>query len=118
MSVQRKLKQQKARRSSRVHTKIRATSSSARLAVFKSLKHFYAQVIDDVQGVTLCACSTLSLKQTSGDKKTCARAVGSELAKVAQQKGIQRVVLDRGASLYHGRVKEFAEGAREAGLQF
>ena len=118
MSIQRKLKQQKARRSSRVHAKVRAVSLRARLSVFKSLKHFYAQVIDDVQGVTLCACSTLNLKSVSGDKKACARAVGIELAKIAQQKGVQTVVFDRGASLFHGRVREFAEGAREGGLQF
>ena len=118
MSIKKKVAQRKLRRSKRVHTKIRAVSTRARLAIFKSLKHFYAQVIDDVHGCTLCSCSTSDLADISGDKKTRARAVGIELAKRAKDKGISAVVFDRGGFLYHGRVKEFADGAREGGLQF
>lgn len=118
MSLERKYLQQSARRSQRVHAKIRAVSDRARLSVFRSLKHFYAQIIDDARGVTLCSCSTLDIKQVGGDKKTRARAIGTELAKRAHAKGITNVVLDRGGFLYHGRIKEFAEGARAGGLIF
>lgn len=106
------------RRAMRVHVKIRKNTTMPRLSVYRSLSHFYAQVIDDQQGKTLVACSTLDLENVSGDKKNCAHTVGVELAKRAVQKGIARVAFDRGRCLYHGRIKAFADGAREGGLQF
>lgn len=106
------------RRALRVHTKIRKNASVPRLSVYRSLTHFYAQVIDDQQGKTLAAFSTLALEKTTGDKKEQARTVGREIAKLAVQKGVTRVAFDRGQFLYHGRVSAFADGAREGGLQF
>ncbi len=79
-------------------------------------KNIYAQVIDDVNGVTLCSAS--SLKMENGSNKEAAREVGKMVAEAAKQKGIEVVVFDRGGYLYHGRVAELAEGAREGGLKF
>jgi len=118
MSLKKRYSQQTARRAERVHAKIRLVSTRARLSVFKSLNHFYAQVIDDAAGITMCSCSTLDVKNLSGDKKARAHAIGLELAKRAKEKGITEVVFDRGGFLYHGRIKEFAEGARAGGLVF
>jgi large subunit ribosomal protein L18 len=101
-----------------MHAKIHRVSDRARLSVFRSLNHFYAQIVDDTQGTTLCSCSTRDITIASGDKKARARAVGLELARRAKDKGIANVVFDRGSFLYHGRVKNFAEGAREGGLLF
>ena len=117
MSIRRKVAQRAQRRSERVHTKVRAVSNRPRLSIARSLNHFYAQIIDDVQGTTLCACSTVELKPT-GDKKTRAHAIGLELAHRAQKRGITHVAFDRGGFLYHGRVEQFADGAREGGLIF
>lgn len=118
MSIIKKSVLRRSRRAQRVHTKIRGVSSRVRVAIFKSVKHFYAQIIDDKRGHTLCSCSTLDLETVKGDKKARARAVGVELAKRAQASGVHEVVLDRGGFLYHGRVKAFADGAREGGLVF
>ena len=82
-----------------------------------SEKNIYAQVIDDVAGVTLCSASSLKLDGNGGNK-TAAREVGKAVAKAALAKGIEEVVFDRGGYLYHGRVAELAEGAREGGLKF
>lgn len=92
--------------------------SKPRISVFRSLKHIYAQIIDDVKGVTLASYSTLSLNETteSSDKKSQAYLVGKELAKLAQAKGIQKAFLDRGSSRYIGRVASLAEGLREGGI--
>jgi len=117
MSLKQKREQQ-LRRAKRTHKKIRATSSRPRLAVFRSLKHFYCQIIDDENGKTLCSCSTLEVENVSGDKKARAKAVGQELAKRALDKKIKEVALDRGRFLYHGRVQAFSDGAREGGLIF
>lgn len=117
MSIKRKKLQARARRSARVHTSVRAVSSCPRLSIFRSLKHFYAQIIDDTQGQTVVSCSTKDVSGVSGDKKAQARMVGAELAKRALQKGVSRVAFDRGRFLYHGRVEAFAQGAREGGLQ-
>lgn len=87
-----------------------------RISVFRSLKHMYAQVIDDVKGVTIASCSTLSLDKIEGDKKAQAYLVGKELAKLAQAKGVQKAFLDRGSSRYLGRVASLAEGLREGGI--
>lgn len=117
MSLKRKKINMRARRAKRVHAMVRKNTDRARLSVFRSLKHFYAQIIDDAQGNTLVACSTVELTDLAGDKKGQAHLVGLELAKRALQKGIASVAFDRGRFLYHGRVKAFAEGLREGGLQ-
>jgi large subunit ribosomal protein L18 len=119
-SVETRLARQ--RRHQRVRARVTGTPQRPRLCVFRSLNHIYAQVIDDAKGTTLAAASTLEpeLKGTSGGKKKTARAelAGSLLAKRAIEKGISTVVFDRGGYKYHGRVKAFAEAARQAGLKF
>ena len=106
----------------RVRKKVSGTPGRPRLNVFRSLNHIYAQVVDDTAGATLVSASTLdaALKDTlpSGGNKEAAKAVGLLIAKKAIDKGIDKVVFDRGGYLYHGRVKELAEGAREGGLIF
>ncbi|MCJ7806394.1 MAG: 50S ribosomal protein L18 [Clostridia bacterium] len=110
------------RRHRRVRTKISGTPLRPRLNVFRSSKHIYAQVIDDQSGKTLAAASSLDPKLRSdlpsGSNREAARKVGALLAQRAVDHGIKDVVFDRGGYLYHGRVKELAEGAREAGLNF
>ena len=101
----------------RVRGKISGTPECPRLNVFRSEKNIYAQVIDDVNGVTLCSASSLKLEGNGGNK-TAAREVGKAVAQAALAKGIEVVVFDRGGYLYHGRVAELAEGAREGGLKF
>ena len=108
---------QRLKRHKRVRAKISGTAERPRLNVFRSEKNIYAQVIDDVNGVTLCSASSLKL-EGSGGNKTAAREVGKAVAKAALAKGIEEVVFDRGGYLYHGRVAELAEGAREGGLKF
>mgnify|MGYP001054038710 FL=1 len=107
---------QRLKRHKRVRAKVSGTAQRPRLNVFRSEKNIYAQVIDDVAGVTLCSAS--SLKLASGSNKEAAREVGKAVAKAALAKGIEEVVFDRGGYLYHGRVAELAEGAREGGLKF
>ncbi len=103
----------------RVRAKISGTAERPRLNVFRSSKHIYAQVIDDVKGVTLVSASTLEKSfEGAGSNKEAAHKVGLLIAEKAKQKGINKVVFDRGGYLYHGRVKELAEGAREGGLEF
>lgn len=108
------------RRHRRVRGKIEGSAARPRLNVYRSLNHIYAQIIDDETGVTLCSASSLDkeFKGASGGNKTAARAVGKLIAERAVKKGIADVVFDRGGYLYHGRVQELAEGAREAGLKF
>lgn len=103
-----------------VRLKISGTPECPRFAVFRSAKHIYAQIIDDVAGNTLVAASTLdaSLKENYGGNKEAAAAVGKIIAEKALEKGIKQVVFDRGGMIYHGRVKALADGAREAGLDF
>lgn len=114
------------RRKKRIKKKIIGTPERPRLSVYKSLKHIYAQIIDDTIGHTLVAASSLSpeirekleeLKKRGG-KTEVAKAVGELIAKKALEKGITKVVFDRGGFKYHGRIKAFADAAREAGLQF
>ena len=106
-------------RHARVRKKISGTPEMPRLSVYRSLKHIQVQLIDDVAGKTLCAASTLEkdFEGATGNKEA-ARTVGALLAESAKAKGIENVVFDRGGYVYHGRVKELAEGAREGGLQF
>jgi large subunit ribosomal protein L18 len=108
----------------RIHKRIRrrvaGTSERPRLAVFRSTKHIYAQVIDDKQGRTLCAASSAEKAKggKDGGNVAGAKAVGQLLAERAKEKGIKLVVFDRGGFLYHGRIKALADAAREAGLEF
>ncbi len=102
----------------RIRRKVQGTAERPRLCVFRSLKHIYAQVIDDGQGRTLAAASSNQEGQANGGNLAGAKAVGKLIAERAQAKGIKKVVFDRGGYLYHGRVKALAEAAREAGLEF
>lgn len=103
----------------RVRGKISGTAECPRLNVFRSTNNIYAQVIDDVKGVTLAEASTLDKDfNGNGGNKDAARKVGELIAKRATEKGITEVVFDRGGYIFHGRVKELAEGAREGGLKF
>ncbi|MCG8501910.1 MAG: 50S ribosomal protein L18 [Firmicutes bacterium] len=107
------------RRHVRVRKKVFGTAERPRLNVYRSLKNIYAQVIDDTAGVTLLSASTLDLKDVEyGGNKEAAREVGKLVAKKALDKGLKKVIFDRGGYLYHGRVQELAEGAREGGLEF
>jgi|SRR5690606_14738591 len=122
MAIARKLTGRR-RRQLRVRRKIRGTAERPRLSVFRSLRHMYAQVIDDDTGTTIAAASTLDpalraqLNGATGNVEA-ARQVGRLAAERAMAKGIRRVVFDRAGNRYHGRVKAVAEGAREAGLEF
>ena len=103
----------------RVRGKISGTAERPRLDVYRSLNHIYAQVIDDVAGNTLVSASSLDKAiEGNGGNKTAARAVGKLVAERCKAKGIDTVVFDRGGYVYHGRVAELAEGAREGGLEF
>ena len=107
------------KRHARVRSKISCTASCPRLDVFRSNSNIYAQLIDDVNGVTLAAASSNEKDfGISGGNIEGARKVGKLIAERATEKGITEVVFDRGGYIYHGRVKELAEGAREGGLKF
>lgn len=109
----------RVRRHLRVRKKVSGTPEKPRLAVFRSEKNIYAQIIDDVNAVTLVAASSLDKDfEGAGSNKEAAKAVGEAIAKKAIEKGIKEVVFDRGGFVYHGRVQSLAEGAREAGLEF
>ncbi len=112
----------RTRKHVRVRKNVSGTPERPRLCVFRSLKHIYAQIIDDQAGVTLAAASSLdeSVKSecANGSNKDAAKAVGTLVAKRALDKGIDTVVFDRGGYIYHGRVQALADGAREAGLNF
>lgn len=103
----------------RIRSKVQGTSERPRLAVFRSLKHIYAQVIDDASGKTLASASSRDKDAgTKGANQAAAKAVGALIAKKAKDKGIKRVVFDRGGYLYHGNIKALADAARENGLEF
>jgi large subunit ribosomal protein L18 len=111
------------RRKQRVRKKIQGTTERPRLSVFRSSKNIYAQIIDDTQGKTLVAASTLTKEirenpPSGGERFAASRAVGLLLAKRAMERGVTQVCFDRGAYLYHGRVKALAEACREGGLVF
>ena len=110
------------RRRGRVRQKISGTGARPRLAVFRSLKHIYAQLINDELGVTVAEASSLSpeFKETlsNGGNISAAESVGTLIAQKAKQEGIEVVVFDRGGHLYHGRIKALAEAARAGGLKF
>lgn len=110
------------RRHKRVRNKLAGDAESPRLAVFRSNRNIYAQIIDDASGVTLVSASTLDgdIKSTVGSLagKEAAEKVGALLAKRALDKGVQQVIFDRGGYLFHGRVKALADAARKSGLKF
>ena len=110
---------QRIKRHTRVRGKISGTAERPRLSVFRSEKNIYAQIIDDVAGNTLVSASSVEKDfEGSGSNKEAARKVGKLVAERAAAKGIEEVVFDRGGYIYHGRVAELAEGAREGGLKF
>jgi large subunit ribosomal protein L18 len=110
------------RRKFRIRNKISGSDARPRMTVFRSARHIYAQVIDDVGGATIAAASTLSrdLKGTldSDTKMDAAKKVGALIAKICLEKKVEKVVFDRNGYLYHGRIKALADAAREAGLNF
>ena len=107
------------KRHARVRKKISGTAARPRLNVFRSTKHIYAQLIDDVAGVTLASASSMEKGfEGFGGNKEAAKKVGMAIARKAQEKGISEIVFDRSGYIYHGRVIELAEGAREGGLKF
>ena len=107
------------KRHARVRAKISGTTERPRLAVYRSNKNISAQIIDDVKGVTLVSASTLEAGfEGLGSNKEAAKKVGITVAQRATEKGITEVVFDRGGYIYHGRVQELADGAREGGLKF
>jgi large subunit ribosomal protein L18 len=110
----------RARIHKRIRQKVSGTEARPRLAVFRSLKHIYAQVIDDAKGNTLVAASSAEKKAaiSNGGNVGGAKEVGKLIAQRAKDKGVTKVVFDRGGYLYHGRVKALADAAREGGLEF
>jgi len=109
----------RARRKLRIRKKVSGTNTRPRLSVFRSSKHIYAQVIDDLSGKTLVATSSCSKAfSADGNKTEAAKAVGTAVAEACKAKGIESIVFDRNGYIYHGRVKALADGAREAGLSF
>ena len=105
----------------RIRKKMQGSAERPRLNVYRSLNHIYVQVIDDLQGVTLAAASTAEGKKgerVTGGNVASAKSVGKKIAELAKQKGITKVVFDRGGYIYHGRIKAIADAAREAGLEF
>ena len=103
----------------RIRTRLAGTQERPRLAVFRSLNHIYAQVIDDQQGHTLVAAASIEKDlRGKGGNVEGAKVIGKAIAERAKEKGIKRVVFDRGGYQYHGRVKALADAAREAGLEF
>nr|NP_053909.1 ribosomal protein L18 [Porphyra purpurea]P51299.1 RecName: Full=Large ribosomal subunit protein uL18c; AltName: Full=50S ribosomal protein L18, chloroplastic [Porphyra purpurea]AAC08185.1 50S ribosomal protein L18 [Porphyra purpurea] len=115
-------KQTRIHKHRRVRKKVQGTASRPRLCVFRSNKHIYAQVIDDIKGITLVAASSINLKLQSsitlGSNCEASRSVGKTLAERSIKEGIENVVFDRGGKLYHGRVEALAEAAKEAGMVF
>lgn len=107
------------KRHDRIRNHISGTAECPRLNVFRSANHIYAQIIDDLAGTTLVSASTMDKNfEGYGGNAEAARKIGEEIAEKAKAEGITTVVFDRGGYLYHGRVKELAEGAREGGLKF
>jgi large subunit ribosomal protein L18 len=100
----------------RIRRKLAGTTERPRLNVYRSLNHIYAQVVDDQTGTTLVSASTIKLK--SGGNVAAAKEIGKTIAQLAVEKGVKKVVFDRGGYLYHGRIKALADAAREAGLEF
>lgn len=120
MDSQRITTRRRVRRRLHVRKKVVGTAERPRLSVYRSSKHIYAQLIDDLQGVTLAAASTAGKSSgvTYGGNINAAKAVGQKIAEAAKAKGIEQVAFDRGHYRYHGRIKALADAAREGGLKF
>ena len=118
MITQTKRNEIRKRIHARIREKLSGTAERPRLNVFRSLNHIYAQVIDDQKGETLAAVSSLQLKLKTGGNVAAAKEIGKAIADKAKEKGIKKVVFDRGGFLYHGRIKALADAARQAGLEF
>ena len=118
MITQTKRNEIRQRIHARIRQKLAGTAERPRLNVYRSLNHIYAQVVDDQKGETLASASTLALKLKTGGNVAAAKEIGKVIAERAAEKGVKRVVFDRGGYLYHGRVKALADAAREAGLEF
>ena len=106
------------RRKARVRSKVKRYGMPPRVSVFRSLKHMYAQIIDDMNHNTVVSCSSLEIEPVKGNKTAVAYAIGLELAKRAKEKGVDTVVFDRGRFKFHGRVKALADVLREGTLKF
>lgn len=109
-------KEKRVRRHNRIRAKIKGTKDVPRLSVFKSNKSIYAQIIDDVNGLTIASCSLGEVKGKTGLEK--AELMGEELAKRAGEKKVKKIVFDRGGYIYTGKIKALADGARKGGLKF
>lgn len=116
MTIKLSKSEQRTRRHRRIRAKVIGTSERPRLAIFKSNSYFYVQLIDDTKGATLAAVSDMGLKGKTKTER--AKLAGTALAKSAKEKGVKEVVFDRGGFIYTGRVRAFADGAREGGLVF
>ncbi len=116
MITQTKRNEIRQRIHSRIRRKLAGTAGRPRLNVYRSLNHIYAQVIDDQAGVTIASASTIKAK--TGGNIAAAKEIGKTIAELAKEKGVIKVVFDRGGYLYHGRIKALADAAREAGLEF
>jgi large subunit ribosomal protein L18 len=118
MIPQRQRNEIRQRVHARIRRKMQGTAERPRLNVYRSLNHIYAQVIDDASGVTLVSASTKAANLKTGGNVAAAKEVGKLVAERAKEKGVKKVVFDRGGYLYHGRIKALADAAREAGLEF
>jgi large subunit ribosomal protein L18 len=118
MAIHKKDRITAARRELRVRAQVKRYGMPPRVSVFRSLKHMYAQIIDDMTHNTIASCSSLEMDAVAGDKSAIAHAIGLELAKRAKAKGVDAVVFDRGRFKFHGRVKALADGLREGTLKF
>ena len=118
MIPQRQRNEIRQRVHARIRRKMQGTAERPRLNVYRSLNHIYAQVIDDASGTTLVAASSKASKLKTGGNVAAAKEVGKLVAERAKEKGVSKVVFDRGGYLYHGRIKALADAAREAGLDF
>ena len=116
MSINKEKRRLKIRKS--IRSKISGTKERPRVSVFKSNKAIYSQIIDDMSGSTLVSCSSIDIKKFGKNNIESSKEVGVKLAEKAKKKGIKKVLFDRGGYVYHGKIKSFAEGAREGGLIF
>lgn len=116
MSINKEKRRLKIRKS--IRSKISGTKERPRVSVFKSNKAIYSQIIDDMSGNTLVSCSSVDIKKFGKNNIESSKEVGMKLAEKAKKKGIKKVLFDRGGYVYHGKIKSFADGAREGGLIF
>ena len=116
MSINKEKRRLKIRKS--IRSKISGTKERPRVSVFESNKAIYSQIIDDISGSTLVSCSSVDIKKFGKNNIESSKEVGVKLAEKAKKKGIKKVLFDRGGYVYHGKIKSFAEGAREGGLIF